>query len=314
MLKNGTEAIDLLLLKMKNSDEVSSTFWDQYHSNLAYENGNFVGLQMLGGSKRRSILNLLIYTFLERNLQKPFIKEVKNNPSFIKIDTVGRKIAKSIDQIYGFDRLKHSLTLAFLHKNVPELVSNKSKIGVIGDGFATLTSLLLGTQSASQVFLFNLNKSLLVDLSYLKKFLGDVEFDNSVSLVSTQEDLEIAVSMNKRVIAIMASDYHLLQYCPINLAINISSMQEMDVEVVANYFQYIRAIKEPTFFYCCNRVEKILDDGQILRFDEFPWSEFDKKIKDELCPWYQRRYSLKPPFYREYDGPTWHRLAELQKS
>ena len=65
---------------------------------------------------------------------------------------------------------------------------------VIGDGFASMTSLLLAIQSAGCVVLVNLTKTLLVDLWYLKLWLGEVDFDTIVKLVSDGTQLEKIMS------------------------------------------------------------------------------------------------------------------------
>ena len=64
-------------------------------------------------------------------------------------------------------------------------------------------------------------------------------------------------------------------------------------------------------FYCCNREEKRLPDGTITRFADYPWRGSDRVLVDERCPWHQRHYRFRPPFYRPFDGPTRHRLALL---
>ena len=87
-------------------------------------------------------------------------------------------------------------------------------------------------------------------------------------------------------------------------------MQEMDPPVTARYFELLRRAKT-ALFYCCNREEKVLPDGTVTRFAEFPWKPEDKVLFDELCPWHNSYYALLPPFYRPYDGPIRHRLVRL---
>jgi hypothetical protein len=92
-------------------------------------------------------------------------------------------------------------------------------------------------------------------------------------------------------------------------------MQEMTIESVSDYFTCMRSAAQGMgpYFYCCNRVEKLLPDGALIRFDEYPWSKADEVLVDELCPWHQRYYALRPPFYRPFDGPVQHRLARLAR-
>ena len=177
-----------------------------------------------------------------------------------------------------------------------------------------MTALLLLSNSASRIVIVNLTKTLLVDLWYLKVLLGSDKFHNSVELVVDEFGLEQALKNPLRnVIALQASHSSLLKLCPIDMFINIASFQEMDAPVINHYFDEMRAIahKRDVALYCCNRQEKQLPDGTIIKFTKYPWKTDDKIIVDELCPWHQHYYSLLPPFYRLYDGPHQHRLVTL---
>ncbi|OUR64416.1 hypothetical protein A9Q79_08025 [Methylophaga sp. 42_25_T18] len=70
------------------------------------------------------------------------------------------------------------------------------------------------------------------------------------------------------------------------------------------------SIKNP-FFYCCNRVEKQLPDGEVVLFEQYGWSLDDMILDDELCPWYKQYPASLPPFWRSFDGPIRHRLVRL---
>ena len=183
-----------------------------------------------------------------------------------------------------------------------------------------MTTLLLGSSSVKQVVLINLAKTLLVDLWYLKLWMGTEAFEDSVDLVTDTDGLDhaLAKTTNRqagkgRVVAIQASDHVLLQKCPVDFALNIVSMQEMDPPVISAYFDDLYAIasQRPLVFYCCNRVEKTLPDGTVTRFHEYPWQTNNQVLWDDLCPWHQRYYTFKPPFYRPYDGPIRHRLVVM---
>jgi hypothetical protein len=88
-------------------------------------------------------------------------------------------------------------------------------------------------------------------------------------------------------------------------------MQEMNPPVIANYFEYMRGSKaEEKYFYCCNRLEKVLPDGTITKFNEYPWNGCEILL-DEACPWYQGYVDHNYPFYHPFDGVIWHRLVKL---
>ena len=116
-----------------------------------------------------------------------------------------------------------------------------------------------------------------------------------------------------QLVFIEAENYSLLENLEVDLFINIASMQEMNPEVIDKYFKYMRSSKKsPCYFYCCNRLEKELPDGSIIKFINYPWKNNDDVLIDELCPWYKKYPSLKPPFFRKYDGPIQHRLIKIK--
>jgi hypothetical protein len=210
--------------------------------------------------------------------------------------------------------------LAYLKNKIPSQVSAGSIACVIGDGFATMTSLLIRSKSAKIVILVNLNKTLMVDLWFLKSWMADTTFEKNVILVTDKKSLINAINNENdtcesfgKVIAIQAENHYLIKECNIDIAINIASMQEMNPHVINDYFDDLRvaAKKNKTYFYCANRESKELPDGTFTRFEDYPWLDSDIVILDELCPWHRNYYKFIPPSYNLYDGPIRHRLVEL---
>ena len=195
---------------------------------------------------------------------------------------------------------------------------------VIGDDLACsggrVVSLDEDNNFAKCVILVNLNKTLLVDLWYLQLFLGDDKFQKTVKLITDVNDIgslaDTIANNDTQIIAIQASNHELLKNFPIDLAINIASMQEMEPQYIRNYFDglYTISSSRDLDFYCCNREEKTLPDGTITRFKDYPWSNLDNVKIDELCPWHQQFYIPYPPFYKPYDGPHRHQLRTLTKN
>jgi hypothetical protein len=219
------------------------------------------------------------------------------------------------------DVLRNVLTLAFLRETEPARFGADRLACVIGDGFGILASQLLGSGSAGRVVLVNLTRTLLVDLWYMRLWLGEEAFGRTVGLVNRPGDLAAALARalaegGPAVVAVQAADHHLLRHCPMDVVFNVVSMGEMDPAVTEAYFADIRAAAaaqpgRELAFYCCNREEKTLPDGTVTRFAAYPWEREDRMLVDGLCPWHQRYYSFRPPFYFPYDGPIRHRLAIL---
>lgn len=315
---SGQSAIDHLVTEVSKEDSGESSHWRKYHSLFKFTGDGFEGLQGFGGGEKpyrwlRSGVHCL--------LQRRFRRMGGEFPQFKSIDRLADEITSRQGRAYDLDVLRQSLTLAFLKRHAPNALSSEATVCVIGDGFASMTALLLSSSLSGRVVLINLTKTLLVDLWYLKRWMGAEAFESSVDLVTDVGGLARALSRpatndaeGGRVIAIKASDHELLRRCPVDLALNIASMQEMDLPIIAAYFDDLRAIaaQRKLLFYCCNREEKALPDGVVTRFSAYPWHTSDQILVDELCPWHQQYYDIRPPFYRPYDGPIRHRLVTLK--
>lgn len=315
MIYSGQSAIDYLAEQIQETDDsAASSHWRKYHSEFVYTGEGFNGLQGFGGLSKSNFFRRFFHRIFQRKFRRLGFKLT----SFSEIDTKANEISQSQGRVYDLDFLRQSLTVAFLKSHLK--LTQPETACVIGDGFASMTSLLLANKLSNQIILVNLTKTLLVDLWYLKLWMGPDAFDSTVTLVTELKSLEEVLAQpignldsQRRVIAIQAVDHQLIRHCPIDLAINSVSMQEMNPTIIKEYFDDLHEIssKRELFFYCCNREEKILPDGTITRFSHYPWNVKDFIIVDELCPWHQEFYTFLPPFYRPYDGPIRHRLTNI---
>ena len=114
-------------------------------------------------------------------------------------------------------------------------------------------------------------------------------------------------------IGITADNLRILSAIDIGFAANLHSMQEMTNSVISSYFDILRSNKNKgTTLYCCNRIHKELYDGEKIIFSEYPWDKNDKIIFDDICPWDNFEYNLKPPFWHPNPNKKQHRLVVLQ--
>ena len=312
---SGQAAIDYLATEAIKDDPSASSHWQKYHSEFKFTGQEFAGLQGFGGRAKQPAGLRLCYLLL---LQRRFRHFGDAYANFNTIDALAHEVTGKQGRAYDLDVLRQALTISFLHASALGKFTENTTCCVIGDGFASMSTLLLASKSAGRVVLVNLTKTLLVDLWYLKLWMGAVDFEISVDLVVDEEGLARVLDKSKslgsgvqQIIVIQASDHKLLQNCPIDVVLNIASMQEMDPPVVEAYFDDMRAIafKRDLLFYCCNREEKKLPDGTVTRFADYPWRDDDQILVDGLCSWHQYYYSTRPPFYRPYDGPHMHRLV-----
>jgi hypothetical protein len=281
-------------------------------------NGVIKGIEGFGSneSSYKGITKLahLIFQFRYRIWA---LKSMKRLLLFFKLDVKNSNILRRQNKGYSLDCLRQTLSLTFLYENIPNTFRSNASVLVIGDGFASMTNLLWSTNSANTIILINLTKTLLVDLLHIKKNISSNHFTNNVFLISENEkfnNIESLISnTEKKIILIEAKNHSILDYLKFNLVINIVSMQEMNNEVIKEYFDHIQK-KENVYFYCCNRKEKSLPDGTVTRINEYPWQSNDKIIIDELCPWHQEYYTFSRLFYCKYDGPIIHQLRIMNQT
>lgn len=202
-------------------------------------------------------------------------------------------------QIFGYDVTRMALTIDFLEKNIGNL--DVKRFCLIGDGYGRFGSILKSIYPNCSVIYINLGRTLVFDYYYTTKVFPK----NNHHLIITQskfsDDFTYIEAERYREYKIEADVF-----------INIASMQEMNMKTIDDYFTLVNSQALPTYFYCANRISKNLPDGSIINFNDYPWNGM-KILIDELCPWYQKFPTIKPPFVRRFDGPLQHRLVITQK-
>ena len=307
ILKDKTKIFSELQKLVQKEDPEASSHWKFYHKDFAIdEEGNPTGMSGFGGcappySSFDSIRNWI--------LQRKYRKSAFEPKTLHKTLAVAKKILSLQRRAFDLDVLRQCLTL-----NLLEAFSLQNRtVVVIGDGFASLSSLLLLSGFAEKVFCVNLNKTLYVDLYYFDLW-NKHELSFPIYLLTEVQDLQkSSVSMDRGLIGVPASIQRICRDSDAELFVNVASMQEMNPDVIAAYFDTMRhrAKKSDVYFYCCNREEKVLPDGTISRFADYPWLDTDEILVDGLCPWHQEYYTYKWPFYFPYDGPHRHRLVKM---
>lgn len=309
MFISGNKAIEYLKNSILQNDVGESSHWKKYNLNFDFNQNVFSGLGGFGSYSKY----FLFFQFFSNILQRKFIKIPNIYKNLKHYQNKGKSIAKKQKRLFDLDFLRQSLTLSFLEKKIDKCDSTL----VIGDGYGSMSTLLLDSSFSSKVFLVNLNKQLMVDLFFIKQFMGVSRFNSEVALITNENDAKSLLPKinNFSIIAIQAENHKLIEYFDIDLVLNIVSMGEMHPDFVSEYFNDIRNLcnNKDLYFYCCNRLEKQMPDGSWTRFLEYPWKKDDKIIVDELCPWHKEYYTFKPPFYRKFDGPILHQLRVMSK-
>jgi hypothetical protein len=215
--------------------------------------------------------------------------------------------------VFNQDVLRQAFTLSLLaarFKGEPP-----GRILLIGDGYGLLGAALAERYPGAQICFLDLGRSLLFQALTCERAFPSGGFPpGSQALVGRDRGEDIA---RARFVYWPADRLDAWRAGPVDLAVNVASMQEMSADVVSRYFDLLRHAPT-TWFYCCNRERKELPGGEVSEFMKYPWSRDDEHLLDGLCPWHQwyvaprRRSGLVPVSLRvPYDGPHLHRLTKL---
>ncbi len=240
------------------------------------------------------------------------------------------KLCKLAGFSVSFDVFKQILSLHLIIKHMSTPMINKKRLIflVIGDGYGFMASLIKECFPNALVILVDLGKVLLFQTYYLQKIYSKyahVLFDDISTNNITECDFLYcpADKLNN-----LSKGLH-GQKLKIDTSINIASMQEMTLESIQKYFDFLREnSSKENLFYCCNREKKTLIGGEVLEIRKYPWCDLDHIYIDEYCPWYRFFFTVYPflgknkpqlmgvsiPFVNYFDGPFIHRLAKLETS
>lgn len=240
---------------------------------------------------------------------------MQRTPSLRRDIRDAKKIVARMGLAFSQDAFRQVCTLNLLAKHF-SAADQLDSILVVGDGHGILSALLHHRYPAAHIFLVDLGSVLFFQAYHLQKAYPETP------QILTSTDANRGRGAGGRGFSFCPADR--LESLPsesFTLAINVASMQEMDPEVTAEYFQLMRH-RSTKFFYCCNRLEKRLVGGEISRIMAYPWVSSDEHLVDEPCPWHQWFFGrgasphvaaigIPIPLMHRYDGPHWHRLTRL---
>lgn len=306
------DALEFLVSQSDAPEESRSSYWEQERQTFSVDaQGHVQGRTVMGLNTgqdpwpKRS---------LHWTLQSPFRAMGAKYPDHGRLQALGRLISARQGRPYWLDAIRQVLSLSLILKHV-SLQDRGAATLVIGDGFGLMTSLVLLAFPERRVITVNLTKSLLLDLVNVRKAVPDI------GLALPRSPDELAATLDNpqaRLIAVRADDAKIIAGAPIDLAINIASMQEMTLPVVAQYFDILRSsTSDRIAFYCCNRIQKQHYDGPGPNFHDYPWRDGDQILVEGKSPWNQLYYNKTPPFWHYRRGAhrvVWQRLALLEKA
>jgi hypothetical protein len=165
-------------------------------------------------------------------------------------------------------------------------LTKKRRILEIGAGNGNLLSLLYNIAKDSNIIDVDLPET----LSHAMLYVSDL-FPNA-RILMPHEVMSHNID-NFDFVFLTPKQIHMIGDNAVDLAINVSSFQEMTHKQIEEYFQLIqRCGKDSSYFLTSNRVEKIPGGPDIYeketheppnRFSEYPWNLNNNVLIYEIC-------------------------------
>ena len=226
-------------------------------------------------------------SFSSQNLEfKDLENEILN---FKTIKGMKKKWLLSKTHILSDVIIKLYFYLQLMESKIPKLEG--STVCEIGSGSGNLASLFF-YHFNTKLFLVDLPQTLLFAFCYLSKSVPN-------ATILLPNEIETGnLNLNEHNIVMMTPEQTaIIPNKTVELAVNIDSMQEMNMKNIDSYFDMIdRIIKPNGYFFSSNRVEKIMT-GEPIRFSAYPWRSYTRTIFYEINP-LTRLVQLDPLFIR----------------
>lgn len=310
MMIYGSDILSSLYEKIDCEDNAASTHWRLMHEQFKVD-ADLELISASGFGDGRPLPNSLAQA-LHNLLQKRFVKKIEANETFYQLKALALAKCKQSNLRFSLDTLRQVLTLTHLMNTSLAKFTSETSI-VIGDGYGALSHLLLKSGFSRKVVLISLTKTLFADAYHLLK-CDEFNRPRAVCLVENIIDMRSAkMDPEIRVVLVKAMHSNILYESGADTAFCIAAMQEMNYSDIDQYFHQMRllALNGEFTFYCCSRESKTLPGGQGIQFKKYPWSENDRVIFDEACPWHDKYYRHMIPIYYNYDGLHRHRLTKM---
>jgi len=289
----------------------TSSHWVKYGKQVVAERrGDRLFLQDngFGGMKAPGHRTLQL---IERITYWRATKPIKNYQSVYKIAT---KLVSDLSFDMTFDAWKQVVALATLKDHWSGFNIKPKTFALIGDGHGFFGALVHRVFPESYIYQIDLPKMLL----FQANTHSVASPNSSMSIMSAQQDRTNITFVQPRDVELIPD--------AIDCGVNMASMQEMNRTSIESYFKFLRRRSEPSSrFFCINRENKELPDGETTTFIDYPWSSNDEVFIDGRCPFYThflgrtqpngpRVLGRRVPFINYFDGPIAHRLCHLDPS
>lgn len=290
----------------------TSSYWRRFGSETVVERrGKHVvmeGVQIGAVYERHPLLWLL--HVLERSSYRALTSSLSHYPAVWR---TAQRLARELSFGLTFDVWKSAVITALLQDHWVAHGLAPRTIVVIGDGYGFLSALIRRCRPGARLYCIDLPKSLAFQVHTHET--ADPNAALSLLAAARRERADVTF--------VLPQDVQWIED-EIDCAINIASMQEMNLFTIRSYFTFLRQRSTPqSRFYCVNRLQKELPGREVIRFHDYPWQEEDEIFLDGPCPFYTHFFSpmtlpngprwlgLRVPFVNAFDGVHLHRLVRL---
>jgi putative sugar O-methyltransferase len=282
------------------SRRVTSSHWEKFGRTQKAEfiDDSCLSIQGLGFGDYQNSKNLRLRDHI-KNISTTIASQLTIYILPNHFRRIVKNLAKVTDRVVNQDFIRLAKSAESI---VHHIDANKSKrVLIIGDGWGTLGCILKELRPELQIIQVNLGRSLLFDLAFSSKALNNYEHNliYSFSEILLQD------------FVYMPAEEISTQNANIDLFIAIESFQEMDIEIVNDYFELIRGQEVVSYLYSANRLSKTLPDGSVIRKKDYGWSFQDKVIFEHTPWWLNWGIRRRPPFLFRMDGIIEETLVQI---
>jgi hypothetical protein len=291
----------------------TSSYWQHYGRQTRVEReGNGLALHGAAFGTVTPSPALAPLRALERLSYRPVTSRLS---SYRRVWAVARRLARQLGFGLTFDIWRQAVALALLtdHWDAQGLLPRR--FAFFGDGYGFLSALVRRMRPESSVYCIDLPKTLVFQACTHTR----AEPGASMTMLLPGR---IAAADSKVCFVVPPAVENVPG--PIDCAVSIACMQEMNAFTIGAYFAFLRRRSGPeSRFYCVSRSRKELPGGEVSCFAEYPWQPEDEVFLDGLCPYYThflapytlpsgpRLLGARMPFVNHFDGVTVHRLVRL---
>tara|TARA_B100000795_G_scaffold65500_1_gene44545 strand:- start:6820 stop:7905 length:1086 start_codon:yes stop_codon:yes gene_type:complete len=183
--------------------------------------------------------------------------------------------------IGGVDLNHHEISMFYSFNKISSYIKSEYKIVCeIGGGFGSLASKLKKKHDNLCIIIIDLPEAIILQSYYLLKLYPEKKFCFYNDFIKLTPE-ELRKNNYDFIIIPPWAKQKIINLFKIDYFINTHSFQEIDKEIVNDYFKFIhKTINENGIFYCLNKYSKIINNIPI-KISEYPYDNYWELLSSE---------------------------------